>query len=150
MEANLEVAANKSQYRPAEAPGKNNYIGASAKVSDSTQVGPGMAQLTQECLVGEGTSIGDQCSIKRSVIGAHCTIGNRVKIQNSVILDHTIIHDNAVISESIICDRVEVRESAKITDSQIGTGREVAARGNATAHSQPKSSLTLCLVRLED
>lgn len=44
-------------------------------------------------MVGDGTSIGARCSIKKSIIGRHCNIGNNVKIINSVIMDYVTIKD---------------------------------------------------------
>ena len=32
-------------------------------------------------MLGEGSQLGDKCSIKRSVIGRHCRIGSNVKVQ---------------------------------------------------------------------
>jgi translation initiation factor eIF-2B subunit gamma len=46
-----------------------------------------------ECVVGEGTSIGAKCSIKKSIIGRRCNIGNNVKIVNSVIMDFVTIKE---------------------------------------------------------
>ncbi len=50
-----------------------------------------MCQVGVECVVGEGTKLGERCSIKKSVIGKHCNIGDRVKIINSVIMNHVTI-----------------------------------------------------------
>lgn len=32
-------------------------------------------------MLGEGSQMGDKCSVKRSVIGRHCRIGSNVKVQ---------------------------------------------------------------------
>lgn len=42
-------------------------------------------------MVGEGFSIGDKSSIKKSVIGKHCKIGNNVKIVNCVVHNHVTV-----------------------------------------------------------
>lgn len=31
-------------------------------------------------MVGEGSEMGDKCSVKKSVIGRHCRIGSNVKV----------------------------------------------------------------------
>lgn len=31
-------------------------------------------------MLGEGSQMGDKCSVKRSVIGRHCRIGSNVKV----------------------------------------------------------------------
>jgi translation initiation factor eIF-2B subunit gamma len=56
------------------------------EVSAKTQIGG-------DSLVGDGTRIGDRCSVKRSVIGPHCTIGKNVKISDSVVMEHCTIED---------------------------------------------------------
>lgn len=48
-------------------------------------------QVGAECVVGEGTRVGDRASIKKSVIGKHCVIHDGVKIINSVIMNHVTI-----------------------------------------------------------
>ena len=48
-------------------------------------------QIGNDCLVGQGATIGDKVSVKRSIIGKHCMIGDKVKITNSVILDHVTV-----------------------------------------------------------
>jgi translation initiation factor eIF-2B subunit gamma len=44
-----------------------------------------------DSLIGEGTLVLPNCSIKKSVIGKHCHIGENCKILNSVIMDHVNI-----------------------------------------------------------
>lgn len=34
-------------------------------------------------MLGEGSQVGDKCSVKRSVIGRHCRIGSNVKVTMS-------------------------------------------------------------------
>ena len=40
-------------------------------------------------MLGEGSQMGDKCSVKRSVIGQHCRIGSNVKVS----YDHLLIWD---------------------------------------------------------
>jgi len=44
-------------------------------------------------MVGEGSRIGERCSVKKSVIGKHCTIGKNVKINNAILMDHVTVQD---------------------------------------------------------
>jgi translation initiation factor eIF-2B subunit gamma len=46
-----------------------------------------------DSLIGEGSKVGEKCSIKKSVIGSHCVIGKNVKLNNCVIMDHVMIED---------------------------------------------------------
>lgn len=41
--------------------------------------------------MGEGTTIGEKVSVKRSVIGKHCTIADKVKITNCILMDHVTV-----------------------------------------------------------
>ena len=34
-------------------------------------------------MLGEGSEMGDKCSIKRSVVGRHCRIGSGVKVMET-------------------------------------------------------------------
>ena len=74
------------------------------------------AKVAPDCVVGEGTSIGERCTIKKSVLGKGCSIGDgvrpaswrsawliflpfvpQVKIFNSVILDRVVLGNNCVV-----------------------------------------------------
>lgn len=37
-------------------------------------------QVGPQCMLGEGSQMGDKSSVKRSVIGRHCRIGSNVKV----------------------------------------------------------------------
>lgn len=37
-------------------------------------------QVGPQCMLGEGSQMGDKCSVKKSVIGRHCRIGSNVKV----------------------------------------------------------------------
>lgn len=37
-------------------------------------------------MLGEGSQMGDKCSVKRSVIGRHCRIGANVKVGSAILL----------------------------------------------------------------
>jgi hypothetical protein len=70
-------------------------VAPTVETSDKTQIG-------MDSMVGEGTKMGDRCSVKKSVIGAHCTIGKNVKIVNSIILDYVTLEDKYVFHTLII------------------------------------------------
>lgn len=36
-------------------------------------------------MVGEGSEMGDKCSVKKSVIGRHCRIGSNVKVLDKLL-----------------------------------------------------------------
>jgi len=121
VQMNLDIAGRGSCYHPLEPMVKNSYIHPAAVISPKTQVGA-------ECVVGEGTRIGDRASIKKSVIGKHCVIHDSVKIINSVIMNYVTIASGCVINGSVICDHVDMKEKCSIKDSQVGTKYHVSEK----------------------
>ncbi|KAK9122627.1 hypothetical protein Sjap_012229 [Stephania japonica] len=98
----------------------NNVIHPSAELGSKTTVGP-------QCMLGEGSQLGDKCSIKRSVIGRHCRIGSNVKIVNSVVMNHATIGDGCSIQGSVICGNVQLQERVVLKDCEVGAGYVVTA-----------------------
>ncbi|KZV30581.1 translation initiation factor eIF-2B subunit gamma [Dorcoceras hygrometricum] len=94
---------------------QNNIIHPSALLGSKTTVGP-------QCMVGEGSQMGDKCSVKKSVIGRHCRIGSNVKIANSVVMNYVTIGDGCSIQGSIICSNVQLQDRAILKDCQVGAG----------------------------
>ncbi|XP_027346274.1 translation initiation factor eIF-2B subunit gamma isoform X2 [Abrus precatorius] len=99
---------------------QNNIIHPSAELGAKTTVGP-------HCMLGEGSQMGDKCSVKRSVIGRHCRIGANVKVVNSVVMNHVTIGDCCSIQGSVICSNVQLQERAVLKDCQVGAGFVVVA-----------------------
>lgn len=91
-------------------------------------------------MLGEGSQMGDKCSVKKSVIGRHCRIGSNVKIVNSVVMNHVSIADGCSIQGSIICGNVQLQERAVLKDCQVGAGYVVTAgseyKGEALAKKE--------------
>lgn len=98
----------------------NNIIHPSAQLGSKTTVG-------SHCMLGEGSQMGDKCSVKRSVIGRHCRIGSNVKIANSVVMNHVTIGDGCSIQGSVICSNVQLQERAVLRNCQVGAGFVVTA-----------------------
>ncbi|KAF3455260.1 hypothetical protein FNV43_RR05708 [Rhamnella rubrinervis] len=99
---------------------QNNIIHPSAELGSKTTVGP-------HCMLGEGSQMGDKCSVKRSVIGRHCRIGSNVKVVNSVVMNHVTIGDGCSIQGSVICSNVQLQERVVLKDCQVGAGCVVNA-----------------------
>ncbi|KAF8398189.1 hypothetical protein HHK36_017115 [Tetracentron sinense] len=111
----------------------NNIIHPSAELGSKTTVGP-------QCMLGEGSQMGDKCSVKRSVIGRHCRIGSNVKVVNSVVMNHVTIGDGCSIQGSVICSNVQLQERVVLKDCQVGVGFVVTAsseyKGEALARKE--------------
>ncbi|KAJ9146621.1 hypothetical protein P3X46_028860 [Hevea brasiliensis] len=95
----------------------NNIIHPSAQLGSKTTVGP-------HRMLGEGSQMGDKCTVKRSVVGRHCRIRSNVKVVNSVIMNHVTIGDGSSIQG---CINVQLQERAGLKDCQVGAGFVVAA-----------------------
>ncbi|XP_021812773.1 translation initiation factor eIF-2B subunit gamma isoform X2 [Prunus avium] len=112
---------------------QNNIIHPSAELGSKTTVGP-------HCMLGEGSQMGDKCSVKRSVIGRHCRIGSNVKVVNSVVMNHVTIGDGCSIQNSIICSNVQLQDRVVLKDCQVGAGFVVTAgsecKGEALAKKE--------------
>ncbi|KQJ97549.1 translation initiation factor eIF-2B subunit gamma [Brachypodium distachyon] len=106
----------------------NNIVHLSCVLGSKTTIGP-------QCMLAEGSQLGDKCSIKRSVIGRHCRIGSNVKIVNSVVMSHVVIEDGCHIQGSVVCNNVQIQERAVLKDCQVGAGYTVTAGSDHKAES---------------
>ncbi|KAG5015393.1 hypothetical protein JHK85_021529 [Glycine max] len=117
---NRDVTGEASHLSGYSFSAQNNIIHPSAELGAKTTVGP-------HCILGEGSQMGDKCSVKRSVIGRHCRIGPNVKVVNSVVMNHVTIGESCSIQGSIICSNVQLQERAILKDCQVGAGFVVTA-----------------------
>ncbi|KMT14645.1 hypothetical protein BVRB_4g074130 [Beta vulgaris subsp. vulgaris] len=117
---------------------QHNIIDPYAEIGSKTTVGP-------HCIIGEGSQMGDKCSVKRSVIGRHCRIGSNVKIANSVVMDHITIADGCSIQSSVICSNVQLQERAVLKDCQVGAGFVVTAGSEHKGESLAKKEKTITI-----
>lgn len=76
-------------------------------------------EVQRECLLGTGTTIGDQTRVLQSVIGTDCTIGHHVVIEGSFVWSNVIVEDNAVVTRAILCDNVVIKRGAVIGEGCI-------------------------------
>lgn len=106
----------------------HNIIHPSAVLGSKTTVGP-------QCMLGEGSQMGDKCSVKRSVLGRHCRIGSNVKVVNSVIMNHITIGDGCSIQGSVICSNAQLQDRVVLRDCQVGAGFIVSAGSEYKAES---------------
>ncbi|KAF4378472.1 hypothetical protein G4B88_027532, partial [Cannabis sativa] len=109
----------------------HNIIHPSAELGSKTTVGP-------QCMLGEGSQMGDKCSVKRSVIGRHCRIGSNVKVVNSIVMNHVTIGDGCSIQGSVICSNVQLQERVILKDCQVGAGFVVSAGSEFKAEALAK------------
>ncbi|KAM1255965.1 hypothetical protein ACFX1Q_030140 [Malus domestica] len=117
---NRDVIGDASHLSGYSFSAQNNIIHPSAELGSKTAVGP-------HCMLGEGSQMGDKCSVKRSVIGRHCRIGSNVKVVNSVVMNHVTIGDGCSVQNSVICSNVQLQDRVVLKDCQVGAGFVVPA-----------------------
>ncbi|EEB06616.2 translation initiation factor eIF2B gamma subunit [Schizosaccharomyces japonicus yFS275] len=83
------------------------------------------AVVGSDCMVNEGTSIGDRSNVKRSVIGRNCTIGNGVVLSNSILMDNIVVGDNVRLESCIVASGVTVGAKSKLRECEIGVNHVV-------------------------
>ncbi|PIK48232.1 hypothetical protein BSL78_14876, partial [Apostichopus japonicus] len=89
---------------------------------------PSKSQVGHDSMVGQGSSVGDKVSIKKSIIGQHCVIKDRVKITNSVVMDHVTIHEGCIIHGSVVCGNAHINEGVEIKDCVVGYSQSLAEK----------------------
>uniref|UniRef100_A0A0E0A955 Translation initiation factor eIF2B subunit gamma n=1 Tax=Oryza glumipatula TaxID=40148 RepID=A0A0E0A955_9ORYZ len=128
---NRDVVGDASHLSGYSFSAQNNIIHPTSVLGSKTTIGP-------QCMLAEGSQLGDKCSVKRSVIGRHCRIGSNVKIVNSVVMNHVVIEDGCHIQGSVICNNVQLQERAVLKDCQVGAGYIVTASSEHKAESLSK------------
>ncbi|CAN7034064.1 unnamed protein product [Brassica oleracea var. botrytis] len=117
MDVNRDVIGDANHLSGYSFSAHHNIVHPSAELGSKTTVGP-------HCMLGEGSQVGDKCSVKRSVIGRHCRIGSNVKVVNSVVMDHATIGDGCSIQGSVICSNAQLQERVSLRDCQYLSGGE--------------------------
>ncbi|EFJ29631.1 hypothetical protein SELMODRAFT_440774 [Selaginella moellendorffii] len=112
---NRDVAGDAIYLTGYTVSGMNNVIHPSAQTGAKTAIGP-------QCIIGEGSELGEKCSVKRSVVGRHCRIGSNVKVINSVVMNHVTLEDGCLVQNSVICSNVHLQERVTLKDCQVGCG----------------------------
>eukprot|EP01105_Mastigella_eilhardi_P006435 TRINITY_DN1800_c0_g2_i2.p1 TRINITY_DN1800_c0_g2~~TRINITY_DN1800_c0_g2_i2.p1 ORF type:complete len:482 (+),score=140.88 TRINITY_DN1800_c0_g2_i2:25-1446(+) len=113
IDANKEIARGVHLYQPWEQHQKNNFISSTTDISNKTQVGA-------DCVVGDGSVIGDRCGVKTSVIGKHCKIGDNVKIANSVIMDRVSLGEGCILTDCVVCNDAVIAPRCVLRDCRVG------------------------------
>ena len=78
------------------------------------------AQVAAGCMVGAGTTMGDKCSVKRSVLGPMCVLGAGVKVINSVLMEGCAVGDGCHLQNSILCSGAHLQVCACLRATGLG------------------------------
>ena len=115
-----------------------NYVHEGVQIGSKTTV-------ASACMVGRGSSLGDKCSVKRSVLGANCRLGSNVKIINSVLMDSVVVDDSCHVQNSIVCSgaHLQVWRTARCSEvvEPVGIGVILLSNGDDWLWSGYASSL---------
>ncbi|XP_077981499.1 translation initiation factor eIF2B subunit gamma-like [Glandiceps talaboti] len=103
------------------ADGEENLIHSAATIKNRSQIG-------HDCMVGEGSSLSDKVSVKKSIIGKHCNIGEKVRITTSVIMDHVTISEGCTIQGSVICSDAHINVQSELKDCLVGGSQTIPAK----------------------
>eukprot|EP00897_Mesotaenium_endlicherianum_P009543 jgi/Mesen1/8617/ME000050S08030 len=120
-DANRDVAGDAVHLTGYTVSTHNNVLHESAQLGAKSTVGP-------HCMVGEGTAMGDKCSVKKSLVGRHCRIGSGVKVINSVVMDHVVIGDGCLVQNSVLSNATHMLKDSILKDCHVGAGYSVAER----------------------
>lgn len=78
-------------------------------------------------LIGENTTVGDKCQIKRGSIGNNCKIGDKVKLFDCVIMDNVEIDSNTSLSECIVGSHAKIGLKCDLKSCIVGHKQVVPA-----------------------
>lgn len=70
------------------------------------------AHLTEDCVIGSGSSIGERTTVEASVIGRGCTIGSGVTLAGCYLWSGVTVEDGASLTGCICCDNVFIGRGA--------------------------------------
>ena len=100
----------------------NKYVikDATSRVATNADISP-KTQVGKDSMVGDGSIIGERCSVKKSVVGSHCTIGQNVKINGSIIMDYVTIEDGVSLVGCIVCNGAIIQSSANLKDCDVSS-----------------------------
>lgn len=133
-DVNREVAAPDSAlHLTGMTPSRHdNVLAPTVTMGSKATVGPA-------CIVGDQSSLGDKCSVKRSVIGSGCRLGAGCKVINSVLLDGVTLGDGAHVQNTVLCAGATVQDGAALKDCHVGPGFVVAAQADHRGETLAKA-----------
>lgn len=92
--------------------GRRSFIHAGARL-------PPLCRLGNSVLIGDGTTIGKNCELRRCMIGRNCSIGDNVRLENCFIWDNVDIESNCVVEESLLASKVKVKSQSEICNKSV-------------------------------
>lgn len=98
-------------------------------IGDQAEIDPS-AKINAPALIGAGTRLGANVTVDSwSVIGENCTIGEQSSIKKSVLWNHALTGPSVSLRGAVVCSRVQVLANADVYEGAvIGSDCQVRAR----------------------
>jgi translation initiation factor eIF-2B subunit gamma len=95
-----------------------NFVDGSVAIGARATVGPG-------CIVGKDATLGEKCSVKRSVVGEGASIGSGVKLINSVVMPRATVEDGCVVQGCVVGPRAVIGAGTSLRECRVAAEYEV-------------------------
>ena len=122
----LEISREVASSAPADAahlagrtPSKyDNFVEPSVSIGSKSTIGPG-------CIVGADVTLGEKCSVKRSVIGKGASVGTGVKLINAVVMPRATIEDGCTVQGCVVGPRAVIGAGTTLRECLVEAEYEV-------------------------
>ncbi|GBC97671.1 UTP--glucose-1-phosphate uridylyltransferase [bacterium HR17] len=100
------------------APAINGFVHPTAEVHGDVFIAPtarveARSKVIGPAVIGEGSVIGANCDIVRTVIGDRCHIGDGAHLEDCVLMDQVQVGEDAELAWSVLGDRVVIGHGAR-------------------------------------
>ena len=75
--------------------------------------------VTNDCIIGRGTTFGEKVHLIKSIIGSDCKIGKNSILENCIIWDNVSIGENCKIEGALICSGAIVGDHCLIEKGSV-------------------------------
>ena len=129
-------------------------------------MGRGRPQVSSDSLLGQGASVAEKSSVKKSVVGKQCVLKDRSKVVGSVLMEGVVIGERwvgswavvggasavgthvracrATVQNCVLSHHVEVGEGATLKECYLGPGYTITqGSGSPSVHTPPHRSVPL-------
>lgn len=80
----------------------------------------------KDCAIGENTTVGKKCLIKKGTMGNNCKIGDKVKLIDCVLMDNVEIESDTNLTECIVGSYSKIGTKCNLKSCIIGTKQVIA------------------------
>lgn len=128
MEMNRYFLKDVARFNP------NKHNNANKEHKNSATVG-------SDCIVGNGTELGERTNVKRSVIGHNIKIGKKCRISGCILLDGVTIEDDVQLENCIIGRNVKMENRCRLVNCNVEGSYTVGKNVNLKGETLKNLSL---------